>query len=234
MVFETGSKLIENLKAKFPNEILSAREPVKKKVYLSIRPAALRPLTEYLIRDLKARFNTIVGVDRRPTHKDFQTTHIFSLDTDKFFILLQSSLDQSQPEIDSVTSLIPGASWAEREFQDLLGIKARGTVDPRRFALPDDWPANLHPLRRDFDYRFRPPAAEGMAPVPVEPPENSTVVPIGPFFPVLEEPVLFRVYVEGETVVGCDYRGFYNHRGIEKIADSALTYNQTVFLAERI
>lgn len=234
MVFEAGSKLIENLKAKFPNEILSAREPVKKKVYLSIRPAALRPLTEYLVRDLKARFNTIVGVDRRPTNKDFQTTHIFSLDGDKMFILLQSSLDQNQPEIDSVTALIPGASWAEREFQDLLGIKARGTVDPRRLALPDDWPANLHPLRKDFDYRFRPPAAEGMAPVPVEPPENATVVPIGPFFPVLEEPALFRVFVEGETVVGCDYRGFYNHRGIEKIADSALTYNQTVFLAERI
>jgi Ni,Fe-hydrogenase III large subunit len=50
----------------------------------------------------------------------------------------------------------------------------------------------------------------------------------------LEEPALFRVFVEGETVVGCDYRGFYNHRGIEKIADSTLTYNQISFLAERI
>ena len=234
MGFTSGKEIIDHLKGKFPNDVLLAREPVSKKVYLSIRLAALRPLTEYLVRDLKARFNTIVGVDRRPTHKDFQTTHIFSLDADKIFVLLQSSLDQNQPEIDSITTLVPGASWAEREFQDLLGIKARGTVDPRRLVLPDDWPANLHPLRRDFDYRFRPPAAEGMAPVPVEPPENATVVPIGPFFPVLEEPAVFRVFVEGETVVGCDYRGFYNHRGIEKIADSALTYNQIPFLAERI
>jgi len=60
------------------------------------------------------------------------------------------------------------------------------------------------------------------------------VVPIGPFFPVLKEPAYFRLFVEGEQVVGCDYRGFYVHRGIEKLGDSVLTYNQIPFLAERI
>ncbi len=46
------------------------------------------------------------------------------------------------------------------------------------------------------------------------------MLPIGPFFPVLEEPSYWRLFVEGETIVGCDYRGFYNHRGIEKLGDS--------------
>jgi hypothetical protein len=136
--------------------------------------------------------------------------------------------------VDSITPIIPGANWAERETQDLLGIKFNGHVDPRRLALPDDWPEHLHPLRRDFPYNFRPEPVQGVAFKPKEAPENATVVPIGPFYPVLEEPALFRVFVEGETVVGCDYRGFYNHRGIEKIADSTLTYNQIPFLAERI
>jgi formate hydrogenlyase subunit 5 len=40
--------------------------------------------------------------------------------------------------------------------------------------------------------------------------------------------------VDGETVVGSDYRGFYNHRGIEKLGCSELTYNQIPFIAERI
>jgi Ni,Fe-hydrogenase III large subunit len=31
-----------------------------------------------------------------------------------------------------------------------------------------------------------------------------------------------------------DYRGFYNHRGVEKLGDSELTYQQVPFLAERI
>jgi Ni,Fe-hydrogenase III component G len=234
MVFETVNKLMENLKAQFPAEIISFREPVSKKAYVTVNPKAIRKLAEYIFRSMGARFNTIIGVDRRPTHSDFQTTHVFSFDEDKIFILLQSSLDKDQPEIDSITSVIPGANWAERELYDLLGIKINGHVDPRRLVLPDDWPENLHPLRKDFLYTCRPAPVKGCAPKPLEPPENATVVPLGPFYPTLEEPAVFRLFVEGETVVGCDYRGFYNHRGIEKIADSALTYNQIVFLAERI
>ena len=234
MAFENGKSLLAHLRTKFPMEIISAREWVPTKVFLTIRRESIRPLAEYIFRGLGARFNTIVGMDRRPTHKDFQSTHIFSLDLDKLFILLQSSLPADQPMIDSITPLIPGANWAEREIRDLLGIHFVGHVDPRRLALPDDWPENLHPLRKDFVYNFRPDPVEGQTPKPIEPPGKATVVPIGPFFPVLEEPAAFRVFLEGETVVGCDYRGFYNHRGIEKIADSVLTYNQIPFIAERI
>ena len=234
MTFQTSTQFVHALKEKFPDKILSTREPVSRKVYVEIRREALRAMAEHLFRGLGARFNTIIGVDRRLTYMDFQTTHVFSLDEDKLFVLLQSSLDPNQPEVDSITPIIPGANWAEREAMDLLGIKFNGHVDPRRLALPDDWPEHLHPLRRDFPYNFRPEPVKGVAFKPREAPENATVVPIGPFYPVLEEPALFRVFVEGETVVGCDYRGFYNHRGIEKIADSALTYNQISFLAERI
>jgi Ni,Fe-hydrogenase III component G len=234
MAFETSRALIEELKDKFEGQILSVGEPVSKKIYVEIRREAVRPMVQHLFRGLGARFNTLIGVDRRPIHGDFQTTHLFSLDEDKIFVLLQSSLDQDQPEMDSITPIIPGAGWAERETQDLLGIRFNGHKDPRRLALPDDWPEKLHPLRRDFAYNFRPDPVQGAAFKPAQAPENATVVPIGPFYPVLEEPALFRVFVEGETVVGCDYRGFYNHRGIEKIADSALTYNQIPFLAERI
>ena len=234
MTFETSTKFLNALQEKFPGKILSTREPVPGKIYVEIPREAIRPLAQHLFRGLGARFNTLIGVDRRLTHQDFQTTYLFSLDEDKLFVLLQASLDANRPETDSITPIIPGANWAEREAQDLLGIKFNGQVDSRRLALPDDWPENLHPLRRDFPYNFRPEPVQGAAFKAREAPENATVVPIGPFYPVLEEPALFRVFVEGEKVVGCDYRGFYNHRGIEKIGDSALTYNQVSFLAERI
>ncbi|MCK4966219.1 nickel-dependent hydrogenase large subunit, partial [bacterium] len=67
-----------------------------------------------------------------------------------------------------------------------------------------------------------------------EKPEGSVVFPLGPFYPTLEEPAYFRLFLEGERIVDCDYRGFYNHKGIEKLGDSALNYNQIPFLAERI
>jgi Ni,Fe-hydrogenase III large subunit len=59
-------------------------------------------------------------------------------------------------------------------------------------------------------------------------------VPFGPFHPTLDEPAHFRLYVEGEMVRGCEYRGFMAHRGIEKLGESVLTYNEIPMAAERI
>ena len=57
---------------------------------------------------------------------------------------------------------------------------------------------------------------------------------MGPFHPTLHEPAHFAVFVDGETIKGCDYRGFMVHRGIEKLCQTQLTYNEIPFIAERI
>jgi len=61
----------------------------------------------------------------------------------------------------------------------------------------------------------------------------TSVIPIGPFHPLQEEPEFFKLHVEGETVVGLDIEIGYNHRGIEKLSESR-TFDQTIFLVERI
>ena len=61
----------------------------------------------------------------------------------------------------------------------------------------------------------------------------ATVIPVGPYHPLQEEPEFFKLHVEGEKVVGLDIELGYNHRGIEKIAECK-TYDQVLFLIERI
>ena len=60
-----------------------------------------------------------------------------------------------------------------------------------------------------------------------------TIIPIGPYHPLQEEPALFTLTVEGEKVVDAELQLGYNHRGIEKLSEGK-TFNQGVFLAERI
>ncbi|MCK9355937.1 MAG: nickel-dependent hydrogenase large subunit [Dehalococcoidia bacterium] len=60
-----------------------------------------------------------------------------------------------------------------------------------------------------------------------------TTIPVGPYHPLIEEPELFRVVVEGERVVDIDWRTSFMHRGVEKIGESK-TYDQITFLVERI
>lgn len=60
-----------------------------------------------------------------------------------------------------------------------------------------------------------------------------TIVPIGPYHPLQEEPEFFSLTVEGERVVEVDVQIGYNHRGIEKLSE-ARTFDQSTFVVERI
>jgi len=62
---------------------------------------------------------------------------------------------------------------------------------------------------------------------------HRVIVPIGPYHPLQDEPEFFQLYVEGEKVVDIDIIIGYNHRGIEKLAESK-HYDQIAFLVERI
>ena len=61
----------------------------------------------------------------------------------------------------------------------------------------------------------------------------SKIIPIGPYHPLQEEPELFKLYCEGETVKDVKWETGYNHRGIEKLSESR-TFDQVFFLVERI
>jgi len=60
-----------------------------------------------------------------------------------------------------------------------------------------------------------------------------TIVPIGPYHPLQEEPEFFSLVVDGETVVDIDVQIGYNHRGIEKLSERK-TFDQSTFVIERI
>ncbi|HOC03247.1 MAG TPA: nickel-dependent hydrogenase large subunit [Candidatus Ratteibacteria bacterium] len=58
-------------------------------------------------------------------------------------------------------------------------------------------------------------------------------IPIGPQHPALKEPISLRITIEGEVIKDVDVRLGYNHRGLEKLAESK-TYIQNIYLMERI
>lgn len=60
-----------------------------------------------------------------------------------------------------------------------------------------------------------------------------TIIPVGPYHPLQEEPELFKLYCDGETVVDIELETGYNHRGIEKINEKK-SFEQVFFVVERI
>ncbi|NJE55003.1 hydrogenase large subunit [Thermococcus sp. 21S9] len=186
----------------------------------------------------ETHLSTAVGTDERPLNGHFVYMPFLNVQVEPFnmdenyYVFLRAYLPADDPSFPSVAEKLPAALWIEREVKDLLGFNPVGHPDPRRLILPEDWPEGVYPLRKDMDYRHSP-----MAETKTEfreKPEGTTLVPMGPVHMGIEEPAHFRLFVKGETIVDVDYRGFYSHRGIEKTGEGRLTYNQVLFLAERI
>ncbi|MBK9925042.1 MAG: nickel-dependent hydrogenase large subunit [Anaerolineales bacterium] len=114
----------------------------------------------------------------------------------------------------------------------MLGVAVVGTPDPSHLFLPDDWPADVYPLREGFS----PEQAASVQPTKVakqNEAENKFIVPIGPQHPALKEPGHFEFTVDGEIITGARMRLGYVHRGIEKAVEQR-NWIQNLYLLERI
>lgn len=186
------------------------------------------------LKEKGARYLVGTAYDRIEEDDTIKMIHSFAFDDEGFVVNLRTEVPAGAPVMDSITNDIPGAGWSEREYMDLLGMEFTGHPNPKRLILSDDWPEGLYPLRKEVPHDMVPPAAEDVAFELDNAPEGTSVVPVGPFHPSLHEPAHFAVYVDGETIKGCEYRGFMTHRGIEKLCQTQVTYNEIPFIAERI
>ena len=67
----------------------------------------------------------------------------------------------------------------------------------------------------------------------VEIPVVTAEIPVGPQHPALHEPLLLKVYAEGEEVVKVEVSTGYNHRGIEKLCERN-TFYRDIFVVGRV
>ena len=138
--------------------------------------------------------------------------------------------------VPTIEDIIPPASFFERELREMLGFHITGAKFSERLFIPDDWPEDVYPLRKDFSVNQATPVEGRHAD---ELPDegvvggNTFVVPIGPQHPALKEPGHFEFTVDGEIVTGARMRLGYAHRGIEKAAESR-NWIQNLYLFERV
>jgi NADH-quinone oxidoreductase subunit C len=116
-----------------------------------VKREALREACALLHADPQTQFNflsDITCVDWYPSEPRFEVVYNLLSIPRKDRVRLKVRLEGSDPNIESLTSLWPGANYFEREVFDLFGVRFNGHPYLRRIMMPDDWEG--HPLRKDY------------------------------------------------------------------------------------
>src|SRR6516165_4813679 len=114
---------LQQLKEKFGPAIQQADLPNDNRLVVYIDPAQVKAICQYVFREMDARYVISIGTDERPYTGEFMVYHQFAFDKDHILCSIVSRLSGDKPQIDSISRIIPGANWAEREFKDLFGIE---------------------------------------------------------------------------------------------------------------
>lgn len=244
-----GDKFIEILKTKV--KVLEVTRQAEDQITVLVDRNDLPLAVKTLYYDIGGFISTMIPNDERELNGNFALYYAISMEggkmteaedfaaEDKCFITVRTLIPGSDPTFPSVTPLVPACVWYEREAFDMFGLIAEGLPDKRRLVLSDDWPDGLHPLRKDaMDYRYRPdpvdhkdePNAEFLFPSG----DGVVDVPLGPLHVTSDEPGHFRLFCDGDEIIDADYRLFYQHRGMEKLAENRMNYDQMGYLAERV
>ena len=124
-------------------------EPVYEYLNVTVIPADLRKLAEYLRSDPEMYFDymfCLTGVDW-VTHMTV-IYHLNSTVNAHSIVMKVKIQDREKPEVDTVCDLWKTAEFHEREVYDLFGIKFKNHPDLRRIFLDEDWVG--FPLRKDY------------------------------------------------------------------------------------
>jgi NADH-quinone oxidoreductase subunit C len=90
-----------------------------------------------------------------PDQSRFAVVYHFYSMAHKHRLRLVVPVEETGAEVDSLTSLWPGANWLEREVWDMFGIDFRGHPDLKRILMYEGFVG--HPLRKDYPVKGRQP-----------------------------------------------------------------------------
>lgn len=136
------SRIIRALQERFRGETIEARRVPMDESIIALPRDCIHPAVEMLIDDFALRhLSTITGEDQG--HAIRLLYHFWG----GRGLTLATTLPRETPTIASLTDLIPGATFYEREVSEMLGVNFSGHQSLRPLLLPEDWEGGP-PLRR--------------------------------------------------------------------------------------
>jgi len=136
----TTEELIQQVLQGLPVQLKRDR-----RIFVTIPRTELKKTASILANELNIQH--ISTITARDTGTDLEILYHFILNG--VVITIKTTCPKTDPTVDSIVDIFPGAILYEREINDLLGIVPKGHPDLRRLVLPENWVGG-YPLRKDW------------------------------------------------------------------------------------
>ena len=178
------------------------------------------------------QLKTITAADERSEGGGFKIYYVFGVPKENVFLVPYITLTDHQ-NFPSITKAIHEASGYERKIETFFGLKPTKHPHPRPIILHENWPDTVFPLRKDFNWRDRPPQAHASYEFHKVEGMGIYEIPVGPVHAGIIEPGHFRFNVVGEEIASLEPKLGYTHKGAEKLFE-VLTMGDKIRLSERV
>lgn len=155
----TPEELVKDFKDLFKTKIRDSQ--IKKKAFASKKKEAINiwmkvekdSFKDVIKHLVDIQYPHLAVVSGNDLGKIIELIYHFTLYYDdplgEITINISVELPKSNPTIETLCGIIPGALVTEREKQEMLGVKIKGIPDDRRLFVPEDFPKDVFPWRRD-------------------------------------------------------------------------------------
>ena len=115
---------------------------------LVVKPERIKAVLTHLFNRGYGFLASLHGVDYYPHEPRlgvlYELLDMYNVDR----ISVKTRVATTDPRLESIVEIFPGADYPEREVYDMFGVVFEGHPDLRRILMPEDYEG--HPQRRDF------------------------------------------------------------------------------------
>ena len=149
---EAEYELLEEMIGDLKDAIIEEDTYVHKqprRIFVQVHPEKIRNVIQHMLDKYDMwQFITVSG---RDLGDDLQACYHFVMNDRKITITFRLNVSRNKPEHPTISDLVPAAEFIENEVRELFGIVQIGHPNVRRIELPEDWPANEYPMRKDWE-----------------------------------------------------------------------------------
>lgn len=124
-----------------------------KNLWLTINRGTLRDAVKELMEISYPHLSCISGFDEGADSKNLRVQYNFSIyggvPKNETMVILSLDVPKEDAWLPTITDMMEGTAFTEHEKTEYLGIEIRGLSKAHRFFLPEDFPENVYPLRKD-------------------------------------------------------------------------------------